>query len=131
MGVNVYMDSYMAPNGSWFMVTWSIFQNRLLKVGLTQNREDDGTLWTLTTMDLVGFIMCEDPHEWKLIEIAFGEGFGHIWLHTTLEGPWPHQMILEVCSDGLWDTFFWALTMSWSRLLAHVWSGPKAIGYRF
>jgi hypothetical protein len=24
------------------------------------------------------------------------------------------------------DTFFWALTISWSRLLAHVWSGPKA-----
>ena len=23
------------------------------------------------------------------------------------------------------DTFFWALTMSWSRPLAHVWSGPK------
>jgi hypothetical protein len=26
----------------------------------------------------------------------------HIWLHTTLEGPWPHYMILEVCWDGLW-----------------------------
>ena len=23
------------------------------------------------------------------------------------------------------DTFFWALTISWARLLAHVWSGPK------
>ena len=23
------------------------------------------------------------------------------------------------------DTFFWALTISWSRLLARVWSGPK------
>ena len=23
------------------------------------------------------------------------------------------------------DTFFWGLTISWSRLLAHVWSGPK------
>jgi hypothetical protein len=22
------------------------------------------------------------------------------------------------------DTFFWALTISWSRLLARVWSGP-------
>ena len=28
--------------------------------------------------------------------------FGHIWLHTTLEGPWPHYMILEVPWDGLW-----------------------------
>ena len=25
----------------------------------------------------------------------------HIWLHTTLEDPWPHYMILEVCWDGL------------------------------
>ena len=23
------------------------------------------------------------------------------------------------------DTFFWALSISWSWLLAHVWSGPK------
>jgi len=23
------------------------------------------------------------------------------------------------------DTFFWALTISWSRLLTHMWSGPK------
>ena len=25
-----------------------------------------------------------------------------------------------------WDAFFWALTTSWSRLLARVWSGPQA-----
>ena len=30
-----YMDSYMASNGSCFMVTWTIFKNHLLKVGLT------------------------------------------------------------------------------------------------
>jgi len=24
-----------------------------------------------------------------------------------------------------WDTFFWVLTISWSQLLARVWSGPK------
>ena len=31
------------------------------------------------------------------------------------------------------DTFFWAFTISWSRLLARVWSGPKqlAIGQSF
>jgi hypothetical protein len=27
------------------------------------------------------------------------------------------------------DTFFWALTISWSWLLAHVWSGPKYTKY--
>ena len=38
-GCKVYMDSYMTLNGSCFMVTWIIFKNRLLEVGLTQNRE--------------------------------------------------------------------------------------------
>jgi hypothetical protein len=33
------MDSDMASNGSRFMVTWTIFKNHLLEVGLTQNRE--------------------------------------------------------------------------------------------
>ena len=31
----VYMDSYMALNGSCFMVTWTILKNHLLEVGLT------------------------------------------------------------------------------------------------
>ena len=42
----------------------------------------------------------------KFIEIAFGWRPGHTWLHTTLEGPWPHYMILEVCWDGLWTLSF-------------------------
>ena len=55
-----------------------------------------------------------------------------IWLrarsHTTshFEGPWSHYLILEGVLGRPLDTFFWALTISWwSRLLAHVWSGPK------
>ena len=35
----VYMDFYIALNGSCFMITWTIFKNYLLEVGLTQNRE--------------------------------------------------------------------------------------------
>jgi hypothetical protein len=61
-GCKVYMDSYMAPNGSCFMVTWTIFKNHLMEVGLVQNRETMA-LWTLTTVGLFHFIMCEDPHE--------------------------------------------------------------------
>ena len=61
-GCKVYIDSYMASNGSCFMVTWTIFKNHLLEVGLTQNRETM-TLRTLATVSLVYFIMCEDPHE--------------------------------------------------------------------
>ena len=53
------------------MRTWIISENRLLEVGLTQNRETV-TLRTLTTDDLFYFIMCENPREHSFIEIAFG-----------------------------------------------------------
>ena len=63
----------MASNGPCFMVTWTIFQNHLLEIGLTQHhRETMATLLTLTTVDLFYFIMCEDPYEQKITEIAFG-----------------------------------------------------------
>jgi hypothetical protein len=61
-GCKVYMDSYMASNGSCFMVTWTILNNHLLEVGLTQNQETMA-LRTLTTVGLFHFIMCDDPHE--------------------------------------------------------------------
>ena len=57
----VHMDSYMASNGSCLMVTWTIFKNYMLEVGLTQNQETLA-LRSLTTVDLFYFIMCEDPH---------------------------------------------------------------------
>ena len=101
----VYMDSYMASNGSCFMCTWTIFKNHILKVGLTHNREIM-TLRTLTTVGIFYYIMCKNPHDYTFIEIAFGWGPGQIWLHTTLEGPWPHYMILEVCWDSLWTLSF-------------------------
>jgi len=74
-GCKVYEDSYMTSNESCFMVTWIIFKNRLLEVGLTQNRETMA-LQTLTTVDLFYCIICEDPHESKFSE----RGPGHIWL---------------------------------------------------
>ena len=46
-------------------VSWSLglfFKNHLFEVGLTQNH-DIMALRTLTTVDLLYFIMCEDPHE--------------------------------------------------------------------
>jgi hypothetical protein len=61
-GCKFYMDSYMASSGSCFMVTWIIFQNHLLEVGLTQNQETMA-LQTLTTTNVFYFIMGEDPHE--------------------------------------------------------------------
>ncbi len=56
------MDSYMALNGSCFMITWTIFKSYFLEVGPTQKRETMA-FQTLTTVDLFYFIMCEDPHE--------------------------------------------------------------------
>ena len=103
----------MVSNGSCFMVTWIIFKNHLLKVALTQNRETMA-LWMLTTIGLFYFTICEDPREYEFIEIAFGWGPGHIWLHTTLEDPFPHYMILEACWDGLW-----ALSFGLSQLHGH------------
>ena len=61
-GCKVYMDSYMASNGSCFMVTWIVFKNHLLEVGLTQNRETIA-LQNLTIVDLFYSMTCEDPHE--------------------------------------------------------------------
>ena len=122
-GCEVYMDSYMASNGSCFILTWIVLKNHLLEVGLTWNWEIVA-LQILTSIGLFCFIMCEDPREQKFIAIAFGWGPGQIWLHTTLEDPWPHCMILEVCLGQRLHTFLWALTISWSQLLARVWSGP-------
>jgi hypothetical protein len=61
-GCKVYVDLYLVPNGSRFMITWTIFKNHLLEVGLTQNQET-ATLLTFTTVDIFDFIMHEDPRE--------------------------------------------------------------------
>ena len=62
-GCKVYMDSYMAANGSCFMVTWTIPKNHLLEAGLKQNHWETTALQTLTTIGLFYLIMHEDPHE--------------------------------------------------------------------
>ena len=59
-GCKVYTDSYMASNGPCFMVTLIIFKNHLLEVSLTQHQETM-TLQTPTTVDLLYYVMYEDP----------------------------------------------------------------------
>ena len=56
-------------------------------------------LRTLTTIDLIHFIMREDRREWKFIEIAFG--WGPVTYGFTLQ-----YMMVEVCWDGLWTLSF-------------------------
>ena len=42
-GCKVYMDSYMALNGSCYMVTWTIFKNHLLEGRPNTKLGDHGT----------------------------------------------------------------------------------------
>ena len=49
-GCKVYMGSYMASNASRFMITWTIFKNHFLDIGLTQNHWETMALQTLTTV---------------------------------------------------------------------------------
>ena len=60
-GCKVYMD-YMAPNGSCFMITWTMIKNHMLEVCLTQKWETMA-LQMLAAVGLFYFIMREDPHE--------------------------------------------------------------------
>ena len=70
-GCKVYMDSYVALNGSCFMVAWIVFKNHFLEVGLKKNRETMA-FQMFIIVRLCYFIMCEDLREIKFIEIAFG-----------------------------------------------------------
>ena len=115
------MDFCMESNGSRFVVTWTIFKTHLLEVDLIQKQEIM-VLWTLTTIGLFYFIMCEDPHEHKFIVIAFGWLSSHIWFHTTVEDMWLNYMILEVCWDAFWTLFL--LGSHNFTVAARVWSGP-------
>ena len=109
--------------GSCFMVTWTIFKNYLLEACLTQNRETM-TLQHLTTIHLFYFSMCGDRAAW--IEIHWNS----IWLrrpsHMTSHDTWEPLTALHEFGSVLrrpLDTSF-GLTISWSRLLAHMRSGP-------
>ena len=51
-------------------------------------------------------------------------GRSHVIAHYTWESVITLHDLGSVLGRPL-DTLFWAPTISWSRLLAHVWSGPK------
>jgi hypothetical protein len=113
-GCKVYMDSYMASNGSCFMVTWIIFKQPPLRGKPNTKPEDHGTLNAHNHWSSLFYHVCGPTWiniHWK----AFGWGPGHTRLHTTLEGPWPHCMILEVC----WDDILWTLSFGLSQFHGH------------
>ena len=97
--------------------------NHLLEVGLTQNWETMA-LRMLTIVDLLYIILYY--HIIMLIH------WNNICLrarsYTTSHYTWGSVTTLHDFKDVVGqplDTFFGALTISWSRLLARVWSGPK------
>ena len=99
---STWIRSYMASNGSCVMVTWVVFKIHLLEVGLIQNWGDYG----IPNVHNCWFILFYHVWGFAWIEMAFGWGPCHIWLHITLEDPWPHYMILEVSWDNLWKLSF-------------------------
>ena len=122
-GCKVYVDSYMASNGSCFMVTWAIFKNHLLEVGPTQQPVDHGT----PNAHNCWFILFY--HVWgpAWIQIPCNSIWLRAWSHMASHYNWGSVITLHDIGGVLGrplDTLFWALTISWSRLLARVWSGP-------
>ena len=104
------------------MVTWIVFHEPPLGGKPTTKPGDHGTP-TLTTVDLFYGIMCENPTCIGIHWNSIRSRAGHIWLHTTLEGPWPHYyMNLMVRWDGLCTLSFGLSQFSRSWLLARVWS---------
>jgi hypothetical protein len=106
-----------------FVVTWTILKNHLFGGRPNTKPGDHGTPHARNYW----FILLYHVRGPAWIEIHWISMWLRVRSHMashTLQGSWPHYMILEVCWDGLWTLFFWALTISWSWLLARVWSGP-------
>ena len=76
-GCKVYMDSYMASNGSCFMITWTIFKNKPLEVVLTQDWETMA-LRNHITVDLL-YKFC---HVWG--PITFVWAITMLWCHNLI-----------------------------------------------
>ena len=101
-GCKVYMDSYLALNGSCFVIAWIIFKNRFLLVGRPNTkRGDQGTPNAHNHWFALFY------HVWGTAWLKIH--WNSIWLRARSQmtshytgGPWPHYMILEVS----WDTFF-------------------------
>jgi hypothetical protein len=133
-GCKVYMNSYMASNGSCFMVTWTMFKNHLLKVGLNTRVGDHGTLNAHNHRFILFY------HAWG--PVCIETHWNNTWLraqsHMTPHYTWGCVTTMHNFEGVLgWplDILFWALTLSWSWLVVCVWSGheiqvfPSQIAY--
>ena len=103
-------------------VSWSLglfSKNHLLEVGLTQNWRP----WHSNISHYYVLIMFEDPAwieiPWNMIEDLVTYDFT-LHLRACDHTPWFWK-----CLETTFGHFFWALIVSWSRVLTRVWSGPK------
>ena len=92
-GWKVYMDSYMASNGSCFLVTWTIVKTYLLKVGLTQNHRETMAFRMLTIVDFFYFIMCAYLHEY--VFIYWNSVWLRAWSHMASPYTWRSVITLN------------------------------------
>ena len=91
-------------------------------IGLTQSRETM-RLWTLTTVGSFYFYHVWGPAWIKIHWNSISLG---VWSHVISHHTWESVSTLHDFGGVLGrplDNFLWALTISWSRLLACVWSG--------
>ena len=67
-------------------------------------------------------------HVWQWDDLHWKNIWLRAWPHMTSHYTWGSVTTRHEFGGvlGQWpfDTFFWVLTISWSQLLAHVWSGP-------
>ena len=115
-GCKVYMVSYIASNGSCFMVTWTIFKSHLFGVGLNTNWEQMA-LRTLTIIGLVYFYHVWRP-AWVEIHrskhLVEGLATYDLTLHTRGSMTTLRDLEVRVWRQPL-DTFIWAPRISRSR----------------
>ena len=110
----VHMSSYMASDGSCFIVVWTIFKNHLLDVGLAQNLET---------------IALQNAHSRCFILFYFVWGpawikshWINIWLkvrsHVTSHYTWGPVTTWHDFGCGLWDNL-WTLSFRLSQSHGH------------
>ena len=122
-GCKVYMDFYMAWIGSCFMVTWTVFikpplGGRFITEPGDHNTSNAHNRWFILFYEVQGHVVI-DIH-WNSIWLR---AQSHMTSHYTWQSVTRLHDFGGVLGRPL-DTFVWALTISWSRVLARVWSGP-------
>ena len=115
------MDFKMVTIGTCFMVTWVIFKKPPLG-GRPNTKLETMALQHLTLLcsnHVWGPRMNRNSLKYQLIKDLVTYDFT-LHLRACDHTPWFWK-----CLETTFGHFFWALIVSWSRVLTRVWSGPK------